>query len=186
MKKKSLDSAFFRVFIFMFLCFAASGCGYTTSSLLPDGMDSIHVDNFVNAIDPTREISDKRSGYSYSPGIENEITRAVIDGFIFDRQLDVDTEKNAALLLKGSLVDIRYSPLSYGDNDEIEEYRVEVFVDMELFDNRTGESVWKEERFMGEASYTVTGPNRKSGPQAQKDAVSDLAQRIVERVVEEW
>ncbi|MCK4852576.1 MAG: hypothetical protein KAS86_05605, partial [Candidatus Omnitrophica bacterium] len=95
MKKRFLGPVFFRVCAGMVLCFVACGCGYTASSLLPDGMDSIHVNNFVNEIDPTREISDKRSGYSYSPGVENEITRAVIDGFIFDRQLDVDTENNA-------------------------------------------------------------------------------------------
>ncbi|MCK4852090.1 MAG: hypothetical protein KAS86_03150, partial [Candidatus Omnitrophica bacterium] len=79
-----------------------------------------------------------------------------------------------------------YYPLSYGDNDDIEEYRVEISVDIELFDNRTGEPMWKEGRFTGETAYTVTGPNRKTGPQAQKEAVKDLAQRIVERVVEEW
>jgi Lipopolysaccharide-assembly len=176
----------FSVFIVMFAGFCISGCGYTTASLLPPDQDSIFVDNFTNEIDPSQEISNRRSSYSYRPGMENEITRAVIDAFIFDRQLEVYSKDNAVLLLKGSLIDFRQFPLSYNDDDNVDEFRMEIYVDLELYDNRTNTLVWAENRFMGTTSYAISGPNRKTDAQAVKDAVNDIAKRILERTVETW
>lgn len=176
----------FAVIALFLLSGCMSGCGYTTASLLPPGLDSIYVSNFANEIEPTREISDRRNSYSYRPGLENEITRAVIDGFIFDRHLDIVSEKEAALVLKGSLVDFRQYPLSYSDGLDVEEFRMEIYVSLELYNKKTGELMWQDSSFMGLTNYTVTGPNKKTGAQAQKAAVEDLAQRIVERIVEHW
>jgi len=175
-----------RFFIIISLCFLACGCGYSAASLLPADLDSIHVDNFVNEINTTREISNKRSSYTYWPGVENQITRAVINGFIFNRKLEIDPDTDSALLLKGTLVDIRQIPLSYSGNYNVEEFRIEIFVNIELYDNRNGELMWKEERFMGQMNYYVSGPNRMTEPEAQIAAVKDLAERIVERTVEYW
>jgi len=168
-------------------CFLAvtGGCGYTSVSLLPSELDSIHVENFTNKIDPARQVSDKRASYSYWPGLETDITNAVINQFVLDKNLDVKSESKAALLLKGSLTDFRQYPLSYS-GENVEEFRVEVFVDMELYNNLTGELMWKEAHFMGESTYTISGPNAKTESQAVHAAVKDLAPRIVERTVDVW
>ena len=162
------------------------GCGYTTTSLLQADFNSIHVSNFVNKIDPSAQISDKRASYNYWPGLETDITRAVIDGFIYDRHLDVDSEKKAALLLKGELVDFRQFPLSYNEGESVEEVRIEVIVDIELYDNRTGKLIWRQNGFMGQADYDVVGPNKKNEGDAVAGAVKDLGERIVELIVEAW
>jgi hypothetical protein len=174
------------VSVILFSSVGISGCGYTSSSLLPKGLDTIHVDNFANGIDTTREVSDRRMSYFYKPGIETEVTRAVIDGFIFDRHLSVQSGKEADLTLKGTLVDYKQYPLSYNRDDDIEEYRVEILVNIELVNNKTGEVMWTENNFMGQANFNVIGPNRITDPEAQSDAVKDLSARIVERVVEAW
>lgn len=163
-----------------------AGCGYTSSSLLPADQDSIYVSNFVNKVDLSREISDRRNSYSYRPGLENDITRAIIDEFIHDRHLDLNPEDKAALLMKGSLTDFKQYPLSYEGNDTIAEFRMEISVDVALYDNRDGKLLWSETAFRGETSYTVSGPNRKTQSQAIAAAVKDLAKRIVERTVEHW
>jgi len=183
-----VDKRFWIVACLIVLALPFQGCGYTSDSLLPKELDSIHVDNFTNMIDPTREISDRRMNYFYIPGMETEVTRAAIDGFIFERHLKVVPEKEASMTLKGALVDIRQYPLSYshGDSPSVEEFRLEVYVDIELYNNLTGKMMWKENRFMGWTSYAITGPNMKSQAEAQRDAVKDLSQRIVERVVENW
>jgi hypothetical protein len=173
-------------FVLSILLVAAAGCGYTTSSLLPPGLDSIHVENFVNKIDPAKEVSDKRSSYSYWPGLETDITRATIDGFIFDRHLDIEGEKKAKMLLEGELTSFRQYPLSYDKNDNVEEFRIEILVNIKLYDNLNGSPMWEERSFMGETTYTITGPNAKTESEAVRAAVKDLAQRIVERVVEAW
>jgi len=173
-----------------FLLFLAAvwvcGCGYTTSSLLPPELESIHVSNFVNKIDTARVISDKRPVYLYYPGLENEITRTVINKFIYDRALDIKSEKKASLLLNGTLVDLRYEPVSYDTDRDVEEFRVEIMVNIELYNQLTGKLMWKEDSFMGESYYTITGPNAKSDSTALAEAVNDLAQRILERTVEMW
>ena len=178
-----------RSVIFIFLAFfliTAGGCGYTTDSLLPPELSSIHVNNFVNKINVSGEVSNKRQVYSYWPGLEIDITKTVIDEFVFDRRLDVESTKKATMLLKGTLVDFRLYPLSFSEERDIEEFRVEVYVDLELYNNLTGEIMWKESRFMGQYDYRVTGPNAETQSNAVKKAVKDLAERIEERVVEAW
>ena len=163
-----------------------AGCGYMTGSLLPPELDSIHVENFINSIDIAQEISDRRSSYSYQPGLEINITRAVIDEFMFDGNLTVKKADEAVLTLEGALIDFRQVPLSYDGDDNVEEFRIELFVEMKLTNNLTKETMWKETNFMGETSYTVTGPHAKTETAALNNAVEDLAQRIVERTVEAW
>jgi hypothetical protein len=63
---------------------------------------------------------------------------------------------------------------------------MEIFVNLELYNKKTEKNMWVENGFMGQSSYSVTGPNSKTEAQAVKDAVADLSQRIVERIVEAW
>ncbi|MGB2599916.1 MAG: LPS assembly lipoprotein LptE [Candidatus Omnitrophota bacterium] len=178
-----------RLFTFLILSVflaVTCGCGYTTSSLLPPELDSIHVGNFTNRIDPTQEVSDKNATFFYFPGMETDITRQVIDGFIFDRHLDVKREADATLLLKGQLIELDRYPLSYSKTRDVEEFRVEVIVNIELYDNRTGKLMWKEPKFMGQFDYDVVGPNAKTEAAAVTGAIKDLSKRIVERTVEAW
>ena len=168
------------------LVVSAGGCGYTTSSLLPPELNSIHVNNFQNKIDPTREVSDQRMSYTYRPGMDTQITRAVIDGFIFDRRLDIKSSEKAVLILDGELIDYKLYPLSYNRGGDVEEFRIEVIVNMSLRNRRTGELLWVENNFSGQTDYKVVGPNAQTEEQAIQAAVKDLAQRVVERVVENW
>ena len=174
------------IFIVALVLIALTGCGYSTSALLPSDMDSIRVDNFENKIDPAKEVSDRRMSYYYRPGLEIQITRGVIDAFIYDRHLNIESRDNAALLMKGQLVDVSQSPLSYNSNGDIEEYRLEIRVNVELYNNRTGELMWEEKGFMGQSSYDIVGRNRESEAEAQASAVSDLSKSLVERTVENW
>ena len=178
-----------RLITFIFLPFfllTIAGCGYTAKSLLPVELDSIHVDNFENKIDLSQEVSSRRPTYSYWPGLETDITKAVINEFITYSTLDIKSAKSASLLLKGELTDFRLFPLSYDDDENIEEYRVEILVNLELYDNLTGELMWKETAFMGQSDYKVIGPHTETESAAVRAAVQNLAPRIVERTVEAW
>ncbi|MDD4957639.1 MAG: LPS assembly lipoprotein LptE [Candidatus Omnitrophica bacterium] len=180
------------VSLFLAQCVLFSGCGYQYGSILPAGQDSIHVDNFENKIGASGDVSDKRASYSYRPGLEIDITKAVIQEFIFDGALKIKSSDNADLILTGELVDFRQYPLSYNedqeDNDrrDVEEFRMQIYADIALSDNKTGKVLWKERSFMGRYSYTVVGPNAESEETAIGKTVKDLADRIVERVVEDW
>ena len=166
--------------------FFISGCGYTTRSLLPSELKTIYVDNFLNKINVAAESSDARMYRGYKPGMELEVTRAIRDKYVFDGNLRVAPENGADLILKGELVDFRNEALRYDRQNNIEEYRIRMVVNLELINAKDGKTRWKETSFAGESLYNPTGSLAKSETDAINDAEADLARRVVERTVEEW
>jgi len=171
--------------VFLAALIFISGCGYTTQSLLPTEFKKIYVDNFVNKIKVTDESSDARMYRGYRPGMEIEMTRKIRDKYVFDGNLKVANREDADLILKGELVDFRHEALRYDRNDNIEEYRVRMVVNMEL-QTKDGKTRWQENNFAGESLYRTSGPLVKTETQAILEAEDDLARRVVERTIEEW
>ncbi|MFA5144158.1 MAG: LPS assembly lipoprotein LptE [Candidatus Omnitrophota bacterium] len=169
------------VFIFMI-----AGCGYTTRSLLPSNLRTIKVENFKNEIRVTAEQSNVRMYRGYRPGMEIEMTKSVIKEFLRDGSLRIAGESGADLILKASLIDFKRDALRYDANDNIEEYRIKLIINMELLNTRTGNVMWKERGFAGETTYRTGGNLGKSEDTAVNDAIADLSRRIVERTVEAW
>jgi len=118
--------------------------------------------------------------------LESDITRAVVDKYLFDGNLKPVEKANADLYLKGELVDFRREPLRYTDQDDVQEYRISISVNLKLINNKTGVVIWTEDRFTGESTYFVSGRLAKSDTVGVNDAIADLARRVVERTVEEW
>lgn len=163
------------------------GCGYTTRSLLPSNFKSIYVENFKNSINVSAEQTNLRMYRGYRPGMEVDLTKAVRDKYLFDGNLKIaNNSDNADLILNTNLVDFKRDALRYDANDNVEEYRVKLIVNMELIDAGTGKTVWKEKGFAGETTYTTGGSSAKNENAAVNDAILDLARRIVERTVEAW
>ncbi len=170
----------------LFLIISACGCGYTTGSLLPSYLKTIYVDNFKNKIDIDREVTGSSRYMLYRPGLENEVTSDVVDRFVFDGNLKIEKREDADLILTGSLMDYQQEPLRYDDNDNVEEYRVRITVDIELKDVANDKILWTETGFAGEATYKTTGRLAASETTARQEAIEDLARRIVERTIEVW
>ena len=171
------------------LLFSIAGCGYTTRSMISNKYRTIYVVPFVNKIDITRE-GDANSKYKlYRPMLETDVTKALTNKYLFDGNLRPVKSQDADLVLKGELVEFRRDPLRYTDNDEVEEYRINIVVNLSLWDTKESKLVWEENRFTGDftyfTSYSKSG-TPKSDDVAVNDAVDDLARRIVERTVEEW
>lgn len=173
-------------FLVTIILFSVSGCGYTTRSLLPSNFKSIYIDNFTNSINITAEQSNLRMYRGYRPGMEVNLTKTVIDKFLSDGNLKVVSEPSADLILKGGLVDFKRDALRYDANDNVEEYRIKLMVNMELEDSKSGKTVWKEKDFAGETTYRTSGSLAKSESSAVTDAITDIARRIVERTIEAW
>ena len=173
-------------FASLVVVFFLDGCGYTTRSLLPPNFKAIYVENVVNRINVTAEQTNLRMYRGYRPGMEVNLTKAIIDRYLFDGNLKVAPEGKADLILKTELVDYKRDALRYDANDNVEEYRIKLIVNMDLVDAKTGNMEWKERGFAGETTYTITGSSAKSDEQAVADAMADLARRIVERTIEAW
>ncbi len=166
--------------------FFIAGCGYTTRSLLPSNLKTIYIDNLVNKIKVTDESSDARMYRGYRPGMELEVTRTIRDKYLSDGNLKIAGPETADLILTGSLVDFRNEALRYDRNNNIEEYRIRLIVNLEMKNANAGKVRWTENNFAGESLYRTTGTLAKSETTAIKEAVDDLARRVVERTIEEW
>jgi len=174
------------VFLSCFLSLALAGCGYTARSLIAGKYKTIHIAAFVNKVELTLE-SDSNNKYKvYRPMLETEVTRAVINRFLYDGNVKPVAEDIADLALKSELVEFRRDALRYTTSDDVEEYRINIVVNMSLWDKKNTKLVWEEKNFTGNATYFVTGPQAKSEEQAVQEAIKDLSRRIVERVVEQW
>jgi len=164
------------------VCVFANGCGYTTRSTLASHLKTIHIESFDNAISYT-------SGSTrnvYFPLLEVDARNAIIGRFQFDGNLRISESDQADLVLEGKLINYSRHGLRFTDGDDVEEYRVNVIVSLELWDTREEVLRWSESRFVGEATYFVTGPEATSEESAVEEAIEDLARRIVERTVEDW
>ena len=165
--------------------FCLSGCGYTTKSLLPEDIKSIHIPPTINGIDLTAEVSDKKPFRVYRPGLEVDVTNAIIDRFIFDGHLRVATQANADAQTEIRLVDYRRDPLRFNSNDDVQEYRLTVTVDMRVFRTRDNTTLWSA-RMGGDSTFFLSGPRAVSEDEATRQAVEDLARRVVDKTIELW
>ena len=170
----------------IFLISTVAGCGYTTRSMISDKFRTIYVIPFVNKVDITQESYVANKYRIYRPKLETDITKSVINKYLFDGNLRPVKEESADLILKGELIDYRKDPLRYDDNNEVTEYRINLVVNINLWDKKENKQIWQENGFTGSSTYFTTGTQAKSEDAAVNDALSDLSRRIVERTVEQW
>jgi hypothetical protein len=95
-------------------------------------------------------------------------------------------EANADLILKGEVVDFRKDPLRYDNSDNVSEYRINLVVNISLWNKEENKLIWQENNFTGDTTYFATGTQSKTEDTAVTDALNDLSRRIVERTVEQW
>lgn len=186
MKEKKL-SALFGVPVAAGIClaFLMGGCGYTTrASSLP--FKTVYVSPFSNKIDITRETDSATKYKVYRPMLETDVTKALTSKFLMDGNLRPVKEEFAEVVLRGEVVEFRRDPLRYTESDDVEEYRINISVNMSLWDNKKKVLLWEEKYFTGDSTYFTMGTAQKSEVVAVNDAINDLARRIVERCVEEW
>ena len=164
------------------LCGLMTSCGYSTRSLLPSGIKTIHIAPFKNRITYTNE----KTPETYIPLLEVKIRNAIADRFLFDGNLKVQQSEQADLILKGELLSYRRDALRYTDNQDVQEYRISVEVSLKMWDQKRNELFWEEPSFIGDTTYFVSGPSAKSETVALEDALKDLARRVVERTIEDW
>ncbi|HPB68354.1 MAG TPA: LPS assembly lipoprotein LptE, partial [Candidatus Omnitrophota bacterium] len=117
---------------------------------------------------------------------EVKVRNAIIDRFLFDGNLRVAEKDQADLVLSGELIRYERYALRYTDNDDVQEYRVHVIVNLVMKDCRQNEVFWEESGFAGEATYFVSGAMATTESSALEEATVDLARRVVERTIENW
>ncbi len=167
------------LFVAIFLLLI-SGCGYSNKVVLPyKDAKTIAIPMFRNAIPPENILT-------YVAGLETNITQAVIDEVAKDGNLKVVDPKNADLILKGEVIGYEQEPFRFNRFEQVDEFRLFIVVRLKLENAKTGDVVWSEKNFSGDTQYFINGPRAIRQEDAAHKAITDLAGKIVNRVVEEW
>ncbi len=176
-----------RVAAVLLLSTALAGCGYTTKSLLPADIKRIHVAPVKNAIDLSTENSGKDHFRVYRPGLEVELTNAIINRFIFDGNLRVSSHPDDSdAIVEARLTNYRRDALRYTEGDDIEEYRVNVVLDVSVYRRSNHEVIWHDPALAGDTTFFVAGQHAATEDDAAARAVEDAARRVVEKTLELW
>ena len=164
----------------------SSGCGYTTRPGLAPHLRTVYVKPFTNRIDITQMSIGRNELPFYRPGMEVDLTTAVLRRFQFTGLLRPATAERADTRLEGELLEFRRDALRYNASQQVEEWRLSVVVNLRFTDQTTNTVMWEEERFAGDTTFFALGQNAESEATALDRAMTDLARRIVEKTVENW
>ena len=167
---------------FALLALLVSGCGYTAGTLLPPHLKTVHIPLFKENFAVPGESGDIRRFEPILPGVGSDVTQEVVARFFLEGSLQIVDREDADAILSGEVIGFRRTPLSYTSDDEVREYRVTILVNVTFRDLKKDEIVWEVKNFAGEATYLAT----ESEDEAVKEAVEDLARRLVNRAVEVW
>jgi hypothetical protein len=164
---------------------ALSGCGYTTKTILPDNVNTIHVDIFTNNIDITKEVGVKDKYEVYRPNLEVDLRDAIVSRIFLDGSLKVIDKDSADAVLEGRITEYRKDPLRYQD-EVVQEYRISIVCDIKLVSQKDSKVLFEEKNVTGDTTYFTTGTLQKTETSALNDAMSDLSRRIINKIVENW
>lgn len=170
----------------VFCLLISNGCGYTTRPGLPANLRTVYIKPFANKIDVTQLSSGDERFPIYRHQMEVDLTKAVINRFQFTGLLRPAGPDRADARLEGDVVAFRRDALRYDASQQVEEWRLNVVVNLRFIDQHTQAVVWEEEQFTGDTTYFALGSNAESEAKALDRALNDLARRIVERTVENW
>lgn len=166
----------------VFLSSLLAGCGYSTRSIFLGKIRTIHVEAFKNKVD----FSPENARSVYLPLLEVKVTHAIADRFLFDGNLRIANKETADAILQGELIGYDRQALRYLENEDVQEYRINITVSLALWDRKEQKTLWTESSFVGGATFFTTGPLAKSEDTALEEALTDLGRRVVERTVENW
>lgn len=159
---------------------SSAGCGYTQKTVLPENIKTIYIDTVKNKI-PVDKV------YAYVPGLEIDITNAVIRRLHKDGNLKVVGEReDADAVLEMDLTAFEQEGLRFTSLESVEEYRMFIVLDMKLLHTPTGNELWREANFSGDSEYFVSDVRSISREEASRRAIDRLAKNVVDRIVEDW
>lgn len=172
-------------FIVYGLLSLVAGCGYTARVILPDNIKTVHVELFQNRIDITKEVSVKDKYEVYRPNFEVDLRDALVNRVFLEGHMKIADKKSSDAVLEGDIIEYRKDPLRY-ESEIVEEYRISLVCNIRLVDSVSQKVLLEKNNVTGDATYFTTGDLQKTETEALTDAMSDLARRIVDDIVENW
>lgn len=163
------------IFAVLVLSLLAVSCGaYRLGTTLPPHLQTVYVPTFENK--------------TYEPGIEVDVTNAVITRFRQDGNLRPVGEAEADTIVTGEITGWNRRVLGYTgrDEDNVEEYRLYVTAVIVFRELATGQFLIRRQSIQGYTDFYLEGDLVSAEEAARPKAYQDLARNIVDAVVSIW
>jgi Lipopolysaccharide-assembly len=154
---------------------AAPGCGYTVSSVLPAHIKTISIPTFGNN--------------TVEHGLADDVTQAVINGFLGDARLRLERERNADSVLRGTVLVYRNRVYAYTSQEVATQYEIVLVARVVYRDVVRNRDLWKEDELTVRTTYSVVpvgSEPAKTEVDGRREVVQKLADLIVSRTVQGW
>jgi len=177
-------------FALVFLaCGLTSGCGYRfrgAGRQIGIGLDKLAIPLFSST-----------SSYA---GYEADFTRILREEFITHSRVSIVSKERAQVVLSGKISSIIAEPLTYSvtkqtihgleSKDSVTRSReMRVLVEATLLNQETGEVIWQDSGFTGEATFTVSSDPLRTRYYQRRAFIAiaeDIATRIYSRTMERF
>ncbi|MEI6128196.1 MAG: LptE family protein [Pseudomonadota bacterium] len=154
----------------------AAGCGYRlarSDNPLLSSMHTIAVPYFKNK--------------TFEPEAEKIFTYAFVNEFVESKRLQVVSEQNADLILRGTVKALVEDTIAYNRDDKALEYRVDVVLDVQVEERASGRVLWKRKNFKHGEEFPVDSNivfSEASKRIALEKLAADLAERVHDSIIE--
>jgi hypothetical protein len=114
-------------------------------------------------------------------GIENYVRTAFINQILLTSRFKTVASVEAAdAIIKGSVLNINTSPLSYNANTLVAEERTTVIVEINFREKESGKTIWSSKNVTGYVDYKMAN-NINMFPAARKQALIKLSDDMAEK-----
>ena len=152
-----------------------AGCGYTVSSVLPAHIRTIAIPTFANN--------------TVEHALADDVTQSLINGFLADRRLRLERERDADSVLRGTVLAYRNRVYAYTSQEVATQYEIILAVKIVLRDQVKNRDVWKEDEMIVRTTYSVVAVGStpaQTETDGRKDVIQKLTDQIVSRTVQGW
>jgi hypothetical protein len=164
-----------RLVLALALAWGIPGCGYTLSSVLPAHIKTIAIPTFANN--------------TVEHGLADDVTQSLIDGFLADKKLRLERERDADSVLRGTVLAYRNRVYAYDPNEIATQYEIVLIVQVTYRDVVRNRDLWKENELIVRTTYHVVAVGTEPA-QTEADGRSDVIRKltdlIVSRTIQGW
>jgi Lipopolysaccharide-assembly len=152
-----------------------AGCGYTVSSVLPAHIKTIAIPTFGNN--------------TVENGLAGDVTESLINGFLADKRLRLERERDADSILRGTILAYRNRVYAYTSQEVATQYEILLVAQVAFRDVQKNKDIWKEDELTVRTTYNVVAVGSepaKTEVDGRKDVIQKMTDLIVSRTVQGW
>jgi hypothetical protein len=152
---------------------ATGGCAYsTTSGRVDESIQRVAVEYLENL---TAEAD-----------LGIEVSEGIIEALQEDNTLKVVERDVADSIIEGTVTGYRLRRMAVSAELQVEEYQVQMVVQLTFRVKASGEALIDERRFTGTGNYFLDDPNSSNELTARADAIEMIVRDVLALVVEDW